>query len=230
MTERDIVHDLSDDLQSLIRTLNGELVEARPLSSAGYAGYCPNAVRLRFADGRVVKPDRNPFERRDQIDEWHRRCERDLTELAAAQVLDAGEARHAFDVAIRHAPPSRGRVGFVHRDFCAENLVLRPSWEVCIVDNETMGIDACDFDLGRTWYRWPMTRELREAFLAGYNRHRSSEEFVSHGAYWAIVALADAAVFRLRKHTGATEAPVARLRTLLCEFDRAPATAALLSC
>lgn len=296
-----ILHDLSDELQSLVRTLGSELADVVPLSSAGYAGYRPNAFRLRFADGREVKgrelgnwqraaaveyvlghvhhpglprllaragralitewvdgrpltaadctpalvqqcgellgfihavpvPDQNPFERRDPIDAWHRRCERDLSALVAADVLGEAERRHAFDVAIRHAPPTDGAAGFVHRDFCAENIIVRPSGEIAIVDNETMGIDEYDFDLGRTWYRWLMTRDLREAFWAGYNCHRTAERFIAHGVYWAIVALADAAVFRLKKHAGATDAPLARLRALLHEVDRSAGSSVLLSC
>ena len=290
---------LGDELQEVIRGVNGELVEALPLGSGGYPGYHPSAFRIRLADGRVLKgrlygnwqraaaveyvlqrvhhpglprmlaragrallkewvdgrplvaeemtsamlqqcgellgfihsapvPDRNPFERRDPIEEWHRRCERDLAALVHAQALDGGEARRAFELALSHAP-SRCVAGFVHRDFCLDNLVLRRSEEICVVDNETLGIDACDFDLGRMWYRWPMSREQREAFFSGYHRRRSAQEFVKHGAYWAIVAVADAAVFRLRKHAQATQAPVVRLRTLLREFDRAADDIALLS-
>jgi hypothetical protein len=26
-----------------------------------------------------------------------------------------------------------------------------------VVDNEALSVGACDYDLARTWHRWPMT-------------------------------------------------------------------------
>ena len=211
-------------------TLLTEWLDGRPLTDADIT---PALLRrcgeLLGAIHSTPLPERNPFERRDPIEDWHRRCERDLDELVEANVLTGSESRRALDLALCHAP-NRCVAAFVHRDFCIENLVLQSDATICVADNETLGIDAREFDLGRTWYRWPMPPAHWEEFLAAYDARCGAHEFAAHITYWAIVALADAAVYRLRKHARATDVPIARLRTLLREVDRAAADPALLSC
>jgi phosphotransferase family enzyme len=142
------------------------------------------------------------------------KLEQDLTALAAGRVLDDDEARRARELAVRCAP-QHPDVGFVHRDFCAENLVLTPAGDIRVVDNEALAVDACDYDLGRTWHRWPMRRPQREAYFDGYARHRSPADFVRHFPFWAIVAVAGAASFRLKIHPAGALAPASKLRALL---------------
>lgn len=201
------------------RAVLTEWVEGRPMA----AGDC-SATRLRECGAllgfvhSVPVPQDHPYQRRTTVAEWQSEYESDLAALERIGALESGEARRARAHAVEHAPGACG-LSFVHRDFCAENMVLRPSGVVAVVDNETVDIDTCENDLGRTWYRWPMTREQRDAFLAGYECHRSAAQFVRHESYWLLVATASSAVFRWQKSPAAAEAPLARLRALLLELD-----------
>ena len=85
-----------------------------------------------------------------------------IAELQAAAVLQEHDSQRAVDLAERYAPDTCA-LGFVHNDFCAENIVLTPAGDCAVIDNELLGIGPLDYDLGRTWYRWPMTPAQRAA-------------------------------------------------------------------
>lgn len=202
------------------RAVLTEWVDGRPLQAADCT---PDVLQQcgavhGFVHSRPA-PTNTGHARRDAIDGWHARLEHHLQTLVHAGMLRRNEARHAHALALRQAA-ERCDIGFVHRDFCGENIVLRPSGEICIVDNETLGIDALEFDLGRTWYRWPMDETQRQAYLAGYERYRSAAAFTEYLTYWIIVALADAAMFRLTKAPDSAQVPVARLRSVLEQLEQ----------
>jgi hypothetical protein len=94
-------------------------------------------------------------------------------------------------------------VGVCLVDYCPENIVLRRQGEPCLIDIETVSIAPCDYDLARTWYRWPMTGEQCDAYLAGYRDHRDASAFLVHAPFWHIAALANGALFRHRRLSGA---------------------------
>lgn len=200
------------------RALLTEWVDGRPMA----AGDCSPAVArecgalLGFVHS-VPVPEDQPHQRRTTVAAWHAELESDLATLERIGALEPAEARRARAHAHEHAPDGC-TLSFVHRDFCAENLVLGPSG-VAVVDNETVDVDTCENDLGRTWYRWPMTAEQREAFLAGYECHRSARDFVRCQSYWVLVAVAAAAVYRWEKSPAAAQVPLATLRALLAELD-----------
>ena len=154
------------------------------------------------------------------MESWQPALQRRLAELVDSGVLENPVARHAAEIARTYAPP-RCVLGFAYVDFCADNIVLQASGDVCVIDNETLSIEPCDYDVGRTWYRWPMARADREAYFGGYRAHRSLAAFLAHFPYWAIAALADGALFRARR--GGAEAavvPVNRLHALLHDLRR----------
>jgi hypothetical protein len=111
--------------------------------------------------------------------------------------------------------PATATAGVVHRDFAPDNVVVGPAGRPVAVDNTTLAIDLHDFDLGRTWYRWPMTAEEWTAFAAGYRRGRSPDAFAAHFRFWTAAALVDAALFRHDARTGGVEVPLARLAALV---------------
>lgn len=139
------------------------------------------------------------------------RLRRDLDALVSAGWLGRAEAAAAEEVASRHAPDDWA-VGIVHDDFNHENLIHTEAGDVAVVDNETLSIGACAYDLARTWYRWPMSAAQRAAYLEGYQRHRSAEEFEIHFPFWAVIVLARGAAFRLRAARDGITEPIARLR------------------
>ena len=171
---------------------------------------------------RTPRPD-------DTLRRAQRNFQRPVEELVESNVLGSAEARHAQEIATRFAPRSV-TVAFILGDFCAENIVQRDSGELCFVDTETLSIGACEYDLGRTWYRWPMTPVERAAYLDGYREHRSPVEFLEHFPYWAITALVAGAVFRSRQRADTTSVPVSRLRALVRELTQGiPAEEAMYS-
>jgi hypothetical protein len=163
-------------------------------------------------------PSDCPYRPVETIYDWHSRLQAELGALVEATALEETEAQRAFDVAMKYAPSSY-TTGFVHRDFCPENIVWRPSGRVCAIDTEALAIDAQDYDLGRTWYRWPMSPAERENYLQAYDSHRSSKDFLAHFPYWAFAALTGAAVFRLQKRADTRSLPISRLRALLRDLE-----------
>ena len=118
--------------------------------------------------------------------------------------------------------PATASAGFIHRDFAPENLVVGPAGRPVAVDNTTLTIDLHDFDLGRTWYRWPMSAEEWTAFAAGYRRARSPDAFAAHFRFWAAAALVDAALFRHGARTEGVEVPLERLAALVHAREDGP--------
>ena len=152
-------------------------------------------------------------------------AERQLAQLEGLGALSPASARRALRH-LRDAVPDDITVGIIHRDFCAENIVLTPTRSLHVVDNETIRIDAPEWDLARTWYRWPMTPPQREAFLTGYRSRRDPTSFVRHFPFWSIAALVDTALFRLRARTPAAALPVRRLAALLRQLEQKRGTPA----
>jgi UDP-2,3-diacylglucosamine hydrolase len=91
-----------------------------------------------------------------------------------------------------------------------------------MVDGETLSIDALDYDLGRTFHRWPMERVQRGAYLAGYSDRRRPASFVRHFPFWTIMVLIDSALFRYRRDTRDAAFPIQRLHDLVADTARMP--------
>jgi aminoglycoside phosphotransferase (APT) family kinase protein len=142
------------------------------------------------------------------------RLEADVSALAAEGIVTDSESRSALAVARRFAP-ERCRVGIVHRDLCGRNMIQRSSGELCLVDNETMALGSCEFDLARTWYRWPLPRDAREEYLRAYARTHDTRDFLASFPFWALAVLADSARMRARAPARLLATPLDGLRALL---------------
>jgi hypothetical protein len=139
-----------------------------------------------------------------------------LDEIAAAGWLEPSEA-DALAALAQRAQPERCERGLAHLDFCGENLVVTPAAEPFCIDNATLAVAPLDYDLARTWMRWPLAPAARAAFLAGYRPQRDTAAFETGFDYWRICAHAHSARLRLRRRVGDVGAPVAGLRELLQE-------------
>ena len=148
---------------------------------------------------------------------------RGLHGLVRLGLLTASAAHRLQALVDRHAPREASGAltprGIIHRDFCRENLVLAPAGRLWVIDNGTLTVDAYDFDLGRTWYRWPLTPEWWSHFAKGYREHRTTDGFAEHFPFWAIAVLVEAALFRYEAATSDALKPVRRLDTLLGGLD-----------
>jgi aminoglycoside phosphotransferase (APT) family kinase protein len=154
-----------------------------------------------------------------------RRLTSELAELGASGLLDGAELAALADLVARHAP-AQSEAGIILGDLCPENLVRRPSGELCLIDVETIDLAPVDYDLGRTWYRWPMTASQRAMFLDGYRQHRDPAPFLTHRPFWLLAALASGAAFRQLQRAAEVGVPLAGLRALARRPDLDPTTPA----
>jgi Ser/Thr protein kinase RdoA (MazF antagonist) len=145
---------------------------------------------------------------------WPARLARYLDELVSRDAVDRTTRDRAQALA-GSAMPGAFPVGLVHKDFCRENMVVSPDAVIRVVDNETLAVDCPDYDLTRTWYRWPMDPPQADAYLEGYRRLQGRGTLARHFPFWAVAVLAESALFRLRRELPAAALPLARLRELL---------------
>jgi hypothetical protein len=108
--------------------------------------------------------------------------------------------------------PGTARAGIVHGDFCAENIVVAADGALHVVDNEDIALGPLDYDLGRTWYRWPLAEPSFARFLEVYERHAHRPAMGL--AFWKIVAAVRGAIVRLRHHPEGLPFALDRLRRL----------------
>ena len=149
-----------------------------------------------------------------RVRDWSGRLAGTLEELSIRGALSDRDARRAVELATTQAPADVSRT-VVHGDFCPDNLVVGSRGGVHVVDNETLTIHAPEYDLARTWYRWPMTPEQWGHYAEGYGDQATLQAFVRHFAHWAVIVLTGASLFRLRGGTPEADYPLRRLRQVL---------------
>ncbi len=169
--------------------------------------------KIHCVDGTPVEP---PHEHTNGLV----RLVEQLEQLRQRGVLSGTDCQRLWALAQSNYP-AEAQMGIIHRDFCAENLVLHQGQPYCI-DNVQISVGALDEDLARTRYRWPMSLAAWERFMAGYESHRSSATYRQHALYWNILVLASAAGFRFRAQADDPWCPLEKLRRLI--FER-PSTA-----
>ncbi len=144
--------------------------------------------------------------------DWGARLEAAAEILARSGML-AHKAGELISQARMHLPRAVAR-GIGHGDFCAQNLIVQQPDRIYVIDNETLGVDALDWDLARTWYRWPMRPDQWVAYGEGYSQHRGLADFQAHFPYWSVLVLLESAVWHVAKGTGAASIPLRRLLAL----------------
>jgi Ser/Thr protein kinase RdoA (MazF antagonist) len=150
---------------------------------------------------------------------WQARIESCLRILVDAAVIETAEARRAETLA-SESEPHRVELGLCHGDLCAENIVVDPTGRVVVIDNDSLAVDAYGYDFARTWYRWPMTDAERRHYMTGYGPAHRLAEVEAHFIHWAIIALVEAAAFRVRVRVRGAEVALRRLRAVLRDPDR----------
>jgi hypothetical protein len=145
-----------------------------------------------------------------QISDWAAMMSKSLTSLIHAQVLSETDARQLERLALEHAPATQ-QLGIVNRDVCPENLVVDAQGDLFLVDNGSLTVGCVEEDLCRTWYRWPMSVDERQAFAAGYRELGNPAAFENPSMFWRVVVVANSARFRLANSKEAASAALARL-------------------
>lgn len=118
-----------------------------------------------------------------------------LETLARAGALPEQSRGALQRIAWEEQPAEMGK-GLIHTDFTLENFVLDGSGQYRVIDNEHLMAGALDYDLVKTFYRWPMTPGQQRAFCEGYGQHGDVSGALSHGVFWSILALAQSARVR----------------------------------
>jgi Ser/Thr protein kinase RdoA (MazF antagonist) len=145
-----------------------------------------------------------------------------LTRRLAQRLTHLGEAflrphdAAALLALARRTAPAAASAGFIHRDLCPENLVLRDA-ALCSVDNGLLTFGFHDLDLARTAYRWPLERRAFDVLLYGYRPFRDPSAFLRHRAFWTIYALAGAAIRLIDRRDARGAPPLEVLRERLHE-------------
>jgi len=139
--------------------IEGELLAAGPSAArAAEAGALLGRLHARPVSGA---PATVPTDR------WRAQAENDLDLVLAAGELEPREARVLRERLARD-DPGRAPTALIHRDFCAENMLVDPAGRLHVIDNEWFLVDAVGLDLGRTLHRWPLPPAARDEFLAAY--------------------------------------------------------------
>jgi thiamine kinase-like enzyme len=146
--------------------------------------------------------------------DWQARLAARIDRLTQAGELTAAEGRKALDVASAHVPEPT-RIGLIHGDLSPENIVVDALGELRVIDDDSIGLHAPEFDLARTWYRWPMTVDGRTAFEEGYGVRDVASSYHAHLPHWKIVVLIGAADFRIRHGLPGASVPLRLLRDVL---------------
>jgi aminoglycoside phosphotransferase (APT) family kinase protein len=143
---------------------------------------------------------------------------RRITSLATARALLRGEAEILRE-AVGRLAPATAPTGLIHHDFCAENIVENRRGRLYVIDNVGIDLGFLDFDLARTWYRWPMPDAWWRIFLAQYATWRPAP-LTAGAPFWRIAAVVRSARFRLTQRSPEVATPLRRLRLLIEELRR----------
>jgi aminoglycoside phosphotransferase (APT) family kinase protein len=155
---------------------------------------------------------------------WRAGAESDVAILRRASTLTSREASILL-TALERRDPARGRMALLHKDFCAENMLIDASGRLRVIDNEQLEIGPAGFDLGRTFHRWPMSDSAWLRFLNAYRASSHAEPEAT--GFWRIVAaLVGARVF-FERAPERLDATLALLRRFVAGNDLEPAPTAL---
>jgi len=193
--------------------IHGVSLQHLPLSEARLAQAADLLGALHAT--RAVGGRKLPLSRR--VRPLVRRAERHLTRLVAAGAVGNAE-RHLIERSLDRFAPEQALAGVTHDDFCDENLVEDASGRLFAVDNEHMGIGFLEFDLARTWYRWPMPVEAWARFQDRYSSWCGPVDR-QKVRFWRLAAVLSGAYIRLTRLGGArVEAPLGKLRGLIADL------------
>ena len=192
-------------------------VEGIPLSSAGAtraqvataASLLARVHAVEEVAGRKVRCERATQAWRERTTAW--------LELLVARSAIRGDCFQTLQGALQRSDPGTARLGVIHGDFCAENMIVDPAGNLVVIDNEDFAVDALDYDLGLTWYRWPLPEPAFALFLEAYSRQ--ARQTVSPLTFWKIAAVAKGAASRVQLFPEGAAPALARLEQLAAELE-----------
>lgn len=192
-------------------------VEGTPLSAGAVAEAQIAAAATLLAQVHAVEEVAGLKVRSERATtEWLERTSARL-ELLAARGAITEDCFQTLHGAQRRSDAGTARVGVIHGDFCAENMVVDPAGDLFVIDNEDFALDALDYDLGLTWNRWPLPEPDFAFFLQTYARQ--ARRTVGPLTFWKIAAVAKSAAFRVQLFPEGAPAAIARLERLAADLE-----------
>jgi len=153
---------------------------------------------------------------------WSEASSADLDLLEHAGVMSAARGE-SLAAAVRRGDPGRARVALIHKDFCAENMLVDSAGALHIIDTEQLAIEPVDFDLAWTWHRWPMSPAAWARFMVGYRSAAPLKPAAQ--AYWRIVTGLTLARVFLQRMPDRLDAQLDRLIRCLADAAERDASA-----
>lgn len=126
------------------------------------------------------------------VDSMKAEALKQLVELHHRGVLTLEKKRQA-EKFLERAEPDHAAIGYVHGDFCGQNLVKDNSGQIWVVDNELLDLGCLDYDLGFCWFRWPLSGALWQLFFETYRG--STDRRVSAVWFWRLIAATKSVYF-----------------------------------
>ena len=193
-----------------------EWIEGRPLAATADDGVFERSGALLAALHSVGLPQDRRGSALPYIEASGSRVTRGLARLVRLNAITKEDGAAARELAMSSMP--RDLVpALVHGDFCGDNMVVDANGRIHPIDNESVIVHVPEYDLARTWYRWPMSGPQRAAYEKGYGDSPAAARFHMHFDFWAILVLVESVLFRHRVAIGTPEVPLQRLRSLLRE-------------
>ncbi len=192
-------------------------VEGTPLSSGAATGAQVATAASLLAQVHAVEEVAGRKVRSERAtQEWRGQTTARL-ELLVARGAIRGDCLQTLQDAQQRSDPGTARLGVIHGDFCAENMIVDPAGGLLVIDNEDFAVDALDYDLGLTWYRWPLPELAFALFLDTYSRQ--ARRPVAPLTFWKIAAVAKGAASRVQLFPEGAAAALARLEHLAAELE-----------
>lgn len=157
----------------------------------------------------------------DDTGRWRAAAESDVEILRRAGSLSRAEAAVLLRELARRDPGTT-RIALIHKDFCAENMLVDHSGRLRVIDNEQLEIGPAGFDLGRTFHRWPMSDQAWRSFSDGYRSAAPADPGAT--GFWRLSAsLVGTRVF-LERMPERLDASLSLLRRFVAgrDLDQAP--------
>jgi hypothetical protein len=145
---------------------------------------------------------------------WIDRANTDLRLLVEAGALDGDTAARARALLVR-LNPATGETVIGHYDFCGENMAIDGRGVLHVFDNERIGPGPLAYDLARTRYRWALSPDDWQQFLAAYTRVLASDAVETAARFWDVVVSIQSAAIRLHGVGLPLATPIAALRRAL---------------
>jgi hypothetical protein len=145
------------------------------------------------------------------------RLSRQLAELTAAGTVARPTALRLERLVVRQLP-KEAAWGVTHGDLCDENLVVGTNGALSSIDNEAFCWGFLDYDLARTWYRWPMPAWAEARFSRRYWTLRGEP---GQTEAWRVLATVKGLHIRLRAGSPAQLESLALRRILESDSARA---------